>query len=203
MDKTANLIEQVKRLFEITGTLIGPNGCPWDQKQTLKTIKKFNDKNINLINISPQKVDAPSGSSWLPIVPGTDTALMLGIAYELESKDLVDRNFLKNYSVGYEKFKLYLTGQKDGQPKNAEWAEKICGISAETIRSIAVKISQERTLITVAWSLQRAQKWRTTILDGYYFSSYARTDRIAWRRNRFWLWCNWRSWKSNKKFLEV
>ena len=131
--------------------------------------KKFNDKNINLINISPQKVDAPSGSSWLPIVPGTDTALMLGIAYELESKDLVDRNFLKNYSVGYEKFKLYLTGQKDGQPKNAEWAEKICGISAETIRSIAVKISQERTLITVAWSLQRAQNgeqpyWMATTL---------------------------------------
>ena len=131
--------------------------------------KKFNDKNINLINISPQKADAPSGSSWLPIVPGTDTAFMLGIAYELESKDLADRNFLKNYTVGYEKFKLYLTGQKDGQPKNAEWAENICGISAETIRSIAVKISQERTLITVAWSLQRAQNgeqpyWMATTL---------------------------------------
>ena len=131
--------------------------------------KKFNDKNINLINISPQKVDAPSGSSWLPIIPGSDTAFMLGIAYELESKDLVDRNFLKNYTVGYEKFKLYLTGQKDGQPKNAEWAENICGISAETIRSIAVKISQERTLITVAWSLQRAQNgeqpyWMATTL---------------------------------------
>ena len=131
--------------------------------------KKFNDKNINLINISPQKVDAPSGSSWLPIIPGTDTAFMLGIAYELESKDLADRNFLKNYTVGYEKFKLYLTGQKDGQPKNAEWAENICGISADTIRSIAVKISQERTLITVAWSLQRAQNgeqpyWMATTL---------------------------------------
>ena len=131
--------------------------------------KKFIDKNINLINISPQKADAPRGSSWLPIVPGTDTAFMLGIAYELESKDLADRNFLKNYTVGYEKFKLYLTGQKDGQPKNAEWAENICGISAETIRSIAVKISQERTLITVAWSLQRAQNgeqpyWMATTL---------------------------------------
>ena len=131
--------------------------------------KKFNEKNINLINISPQKVDAPSGSSWLPIIPGSDTAFMLGIAYELESKDLVDRNFLKNYTVGYEKFKLYLTGQKDGQPKNAEWAENICGISAESIRSIAVKISQERTLITVAWSLQRAQNgeqpyWMATTL---------------------------------------
>ena len=131
--------------------------------------KKFIDKNINLINISPQKADAPRGSSWLPIVPGTDTAFMLGIAYELESKDLADRNFLKNYTVGYEKFKLYLTGQKDGQPKNAEWAENICGISADTIRSIAVKISQERTLITVAWSLQRAQNgeqpyWMATTL---------------------------------------
>ena len=131
--------------------------------------KKFTNKKINLINISPQKSDAPSGSSWLPIIPGTDTAFMLGLAYELESKSLVDRDFLKKYTVGYEKFKLYLIGQKDDQPKNAEWAENICGVSAETIRSIATKISQERTLITVSWSLQRAQNgeqpyWMATTL---------------------------------------
>ena len=59
---------------------------------------------------------------------------MLGIAFELEINDLLDREFLKKYTVGYEKFRIYLLGKDDGQPKTAEWAEKICGISAEKIK---------------------------------------------------------------------
>ena len=64
---------------------------------------------------------------------------------------------------------MYLLGENDSKPKNAEWAEKICGVSADQIKSIARKISKERTLITVAWSLQRAQNgeqpyWMATTL---------------------------------------
>ena len=130
---------------------------------------RFVNKKINLINISPQKADSPSGADWLPIKPGTDTAFMLGIAFELETLDLLDREFLGKYTVGYEKFKLYLLGKDDGQAKNPEWAEKICGIKAEKIKSLAKQISQSRTLITVAWSLQRAQNgeqpyWMATTL---------------------------------------
>ena len=131
--------------------------------------RKFRDKKINLINISPQKIDAPMGSNWLPIIPGTDTAFMLALAYELETEGLIDRDFLNSHTVGYEKFKKYLLGEEDDRPKNAEWAEKICGISKNEIKSIAKKISEERTLITVAWSLQRAQNgeqpyWMATVL---------------------------------------
>ena len=46
--------------------------------------RKFLNKGINLINISPQKADAPDGANWLSIIPGTDTAFMLGLAFELE-----------------------------------------------------------------------------------------------------------------------
>jgi len=131
--------------------------------------KKFLNKGINLINISPQKADAPDGANWLSIIPGTDTAFMLGLAFELETNNFLDRTFLKKYTVGYEKFKMYLLGENDSKPKNAEWAEKICGVSADQIKSIARKISKERTLITVAWSLQRAQNgeqpyWMATTL---------------------------------------
>ena len=94
---------------------------------------------------------------------------MLALAYELETEGLIDRDFLKSHTVGYEKFKKYLLGVEDSLPKNAEWAEKICGISKNEIKLIAKLIAEERTLITVAWSLQRAQNgeqpyWMATVL---------------------------------------
>ena len=130
---------------------------------------KFVSKKINLINISPQKSDSPNGADWIPIIPGTDTAFMLGIAFELEIENLLDRKFLEEYTVGYEKFRLYLLGTADGQPKTPKWAESICGIKSDKIKSIAKEISKSRTLITVAWSLQRAQNgeqpyWMATTL---------------------------------------
>ena len=45
-----------------------------------------------------------------------------------------------SFKFGYEKFKMYLLGESDSKPKNAEWAEKICGVRADQIKSIARKI---------------------------------------------------------------
>ena len=41
--------------------------------------------------------------------------------------------FLANYCVGFEQFLPYLLGEKDGQPKDAAWAEKLTGIDAEDV----------------------------------------------------------------------
>ena len=41
--------------------------------------------------------------------------------------------------------------------KPREWAAKICSINADTIRQLAKTMAETRTLITVAWSLQRAE----------------------------------------------
>ena len=48
-------------------------------------------------------------------------------------------------------------GDTDGQPKSPEWASPICGVSPEPIRDLARRMVATRTLITVAWSLQRAE----------------------------------------------
>jgi len=137
--------------------------------ETSTWLRQFADQGMRLINISPQSTDAYEGSQWLPIVPGTDTALMLGLAHTLEVEDLVDRDFLNRCTTGYERFKSYLLGQTDGQPKSADWAAGFCGIDSETIRQLALSMTRTRTLITVAWSLQRAQHgeqpyWMATTL---------------------------------------
>ena len=119
--------------------------------------REFEKSGIRRINVSPQVTDTPRGAEWLAVIPGTDTALMLGIAHALESEQLVAREFLDRYTTGYDRFRAYLLGESDGVAKTPEWAAAICGIDAARIQTLARTMASTRTLITVAWSLQRAQ----------------------------------------------
>ena len=119
--------------------------------------KVFNEKNIRRVNISPQRTDTPDGAEWFDIIPGTDTAMMLGLAYVLETEDLANRDFLQRCTTGYDRFKSYLLGEMDNQPKSPAWAAAICGIDGLSIENLARSMANSRTLITVSWSLQRAE----------------------------------------------
>src|SRR4051794_2592307 len=109
--------------------------------------------------ISPIRDDFPVAAKavWHPIRPGTDVALMLGIAHTLVSEDLHDRGFLDRFCVGWEAFEAYLSGQDDGQPKDATWAAAICGLSVDEIVELARRCAGRRTLVTCSMSLQRAE----------------------------------------------
>lgn len=108
-----------------------------------------------MINVSPQRSDGWAGSDWWAIPPGTDTALMLGLAHALEEAGLTDRAFLDRCTSGWERFRPYLMGETDGTPKSPDWAAAICGLEAEAIRALARRMAGTRTFISVAWSLQR------------------------------------------------
>ena len=110
------------------------------------------------VNISPTSDDIDTGGAieWLPIRPGSDTALMLALAHTLYVEDRHDRGFLDRCTVGFERFLPYLTGAADGQPKSAVWAEALTGIPAERIARLAREMAEHRTMVNAAWSLQRA-----------------------------------------------
>ena len=93
---------------------------------------------------------------WLHPRPGSDTAMMLGLAHTLVAEELHDRDFLAGHTVGFERFLPYLMGETDGTPKTPEWAAGITEIDAETIRALARRMAAARTMISVSWSLQRA-----------------------------------------------
>lgn len=90
---------------------------------------------------------------WVPIVPGTDTAFCIGMAYHMIENNLQDQAFLDKYCVGFDaehmpegadpkdNFKDYVLGTYDKEPKTPEWAEAICGVPAADIRRLAEEIA--------------------------------------------------------------
>jgi biotin/methionine sulfoxide reductase len=109
--------------------------------------------------IGPLRDDFPeeAGAVWHAIRPGSDTALMLGLAHTLASEDRHDRDFLARCCVGWLEFEAYLFGRTDGRPKDAGWAAAICGMSPGEIVALARSTAGRRTLVTCSQSLQRAR----------------------------------------------
>jgi Tat-targeted selenate reductase subunit YnfE len=60
--------------------------------------------NARMIVIDPRYTDTAAGreDEWIPIRPGTDAALVAGIAWVLINENLVDQPFLDKYCVGYD-----------------------------------------------------------------------------------------------------
>ncbi len=116
-------------------------------------------RGCRLVSVSPLRsdTDISLGAEWIAPVPGTDVALMLALCHVLDSDGLADRRFLDRYTVGYPRFAAYVRGDADGVPKTPEWAAALTGIPAERIRALSLQMAAARTLVTVSWSLQRAE----------------------------------------------
>ncbi|HZN29557.1 MAG TPA: molybdopterin-dependent oxidoreductase, partial [Xanthobacteraceae bacterium] len=121
-------------------------------------LRRAKQAGIEFVSVSPLKSDAPDflGAQWVPIRPNTDTALMLAMAHTLLSEGRHDAQFVERYCVGFEPFRRYLLGLDDGAPKDADWAAAITSVPAGTIRDLARRAAATRSMITCAWSLQRA-----------------------------------------------
>lgn len=108
---------------------------------------------------------AALGATWVPIRPGTDKALLLGMAHVMLAEDdpetnpLIDWEFLDKYCIGFDadhmpeganpqdNFKDYVLGTYDGVAKTPEWAEAICGVPADTIVELGRVMGKENKTI--------------------------------------------------------
>jgi biotin/methionine sulfoxide reductase len=115
------------------------------------------ERGVEFALISPVRNDLPAGvpTTWYPVTPGTDVALMLALSHTLLTESLADREFLDRYTAGADIFEAYVLGSSDGVAKDADWASARCQIAADDIRSLARRMAAVRTLVTVTWSLQR------------------------------------------------
>ena len=106
---------------------------------TMHHLLKAKENGAKVISVEPRYTDtaAAVADQWIPIYPGTDTAMMAAMAYVMITEDLHDQAFLDKYTVGFDKFKEYILGDEDGQAKTPQWAEAVCGVPAETIADLA------------------------------------------------------------------
>jgi len=127
--------------------------------------------NARMIVIDPRYTDTAAGreDEWIPIRPGTDAALVAGIAWVLIDENLVDQPFLDTYCVGYDEktlpadapanghYKAYILGQgEDGTAKTPQWASRITGIPVDRIIKLAREIgSTKPAYICQGWGPQR------------------------------------------------
>jgi biotin/methionine sulfoxide reductase len=151
-----------------TGLFVGFGGVPLKNAQmnpggigehlVSGSLRRMAQAGVQFVNVSPTGTDLETGGNveWLPIRPNTDTALMLGLAHTLVVNGLHDLAFLGKYCIGFDRFEEYLTGKKDGQARDAAWAQAITGIAAEKIIGLARRMSSSRTMLNISWSLQRA-----------------------------------------------
>lgn len=74
---------------------------------------------------------------WIPIRPGADGAMLLAMAYVMIAESLQNQEFLDTYTIGFDKFRAYVTGEEDGVAKTPAWAEAITGVQAAAIEDLA------------------------------------------------------------------
>lgn len=126
---------------------------------------------VRIIVIDPRHTDTAAGfaDEWIPIRPGTDAALVSGLAYVLITENLVDKDFLARYCVGYDQttvpegiplgnsYKDYILGSGlDGTAKTPAWASGITGIPSDRIVQLAREIGTAKpAYITQGWGPQR------------------------------------------------
>jgi biotin/methionine sulfoxide reductase len=121
-------------------------------------LRRAKNAGVEFVSVSPLRSDAPEflHAQWVPIRPNTDTAMMLALAHTLLVEERYDAQFVASHCNGFEAFRRYLLGLDDGVAKSADWAATITGVSAETMRDLARRAAATRSMITCAWSLQRA-----------------------------------------------
>ena len=92
---------------------------------------------------------------WVPITPGTDIALLLGMANVLIEEDLYDHEFVEQNTTGFEEFAAEV---KQYTPS---WAEKICDVPADRIQELA------RAMAKAAPAASIEASWRAVIGCSY------------------------------------
>ena len=114
-------------------------------------IKLARQQGARVICIDPRHSlsAATLADEWIPIRPGTDTAMMSAMAYIMLTENLYDAEFVRSHCLGFDSSQMplglehnetysdYLLGIFDGQPKSPSWAAAITAVPEETITRIA------------------------------------------------------------------
>ena len=84
---------------------------------------------------------------WFAPKPTTSVAMAMAVAYVWIKEDLYDKEYVKQHTVGFDKWKAYLLGDDDGIPKTPEWQEAETGVPAKDVRALAREWGRKRVYL--------------------------------------------------------
>ncbi len=84
---------------------------------------------------------------WIPLLPNTDAALHLAIAYTWITEGIYDKNYVATHTVGFDKFEEYVLGKEDGIAKTPTWAAGKTGVPSRIIKALAREWASKATTI--------------------------------------------------------
>lgn len=148
---------------------------------TLYYLKKAKDAGVKIIAVDPRFTDTARGfaDEWIGLRPGTDSALMDGMAYTIYTEGLQDQVFMDKYCIGFdsehmpegidgkESYISYILGEKDGIKKTPKWAEKITGVRSEVIINLAREYATSKPAALIqGWGPQRHANGEQAVRSG-------------------------------------
>jgi len=151
-----------------------PETTPWFYLAGLpsRLMLFYRELGIHQVYICP---DANYGAAvhadkWIPILPNTDAALQLAVAYVWITEDTYDEEHVERLTVGFDKFADYVLGKQDGIPKTPKWAAEKCGIPSYTIKALAREFAKKVTSIVHSYG--------GSMIRGPYSSEPARLEVV-------------------------
>lgn len=111
-------------------------------------ILKARERGAEVIAIDPRRAGTAveTDAQWVPVRPGTDGALALGMINVLIEEELYDEKFARNWTLGFEELRSYV------QHFYPEVVEGITGVPAATIRELARRIASARGACPVMYT---------------------------------------------------
>jgi molybdopterin guanine dinucleotide-containing S/N-oxide reductase-like protein len=110
--------------------------CYWYNELSIKSIYVCPDLNYGA---------AVHADKWIPILPDTDAAMHLAIAYIWIVEGTYDKDYVATHTYGFDKFEEYVLGIEDGVAKTPKWAEGKCGVPSRIIKALARAWSAKKT----------------------------------------------------------
>ncbi len=106
-----------------------------------------------LVVIDPYRTRTAQVADWhIPIQPGTDTALALGLMRIIIEEGLYDRDYVARHTVGFEELRQHV------QPYTPDHVAGLTGISAGDIERLAREYaSSDPSVIRLNYGIQRSQ----------------------------------------------
>jgi anaerobic dimethyl sulfoxide reductase subunit A len=135
-------------------------------------VRQAKERGVPVVVIDPRNTETAKrlGTEWLPVLPGTDSALMLAVLYVLITEKLVDEAFVAAHATGFEELRRRVLGTggsaatessalspdapsalPPGQAATPAWAEGVCGTPAARI---------------VALAREYARRWPAALIPG-------------------------------------